>query len=115
MQLRFLLDEDTKKAVASPLSKTGHDVERVVEVDSLGRGSDDTNVMAYAKSTDRIIVTHDDDYVDPDLASEHRGVFFFPSQRRPPYEMFRIIRNATEAYPNREALPAVLYLTDEWI
>lgn len=115
MQLRLLLDEDTKSALARHLSKSGHDVERVVGVDSLGPGSTDREVMVYASSTSRIIVTHDDDFADTDIRDEHRGVFYCPNQRLPPFETYRIISEVIAAYPNREAFPAVIYLTREWL
>jgi hypothetical protein len=76
MDLRFLLDEDTTAELAHHLSKSGHDVARVVEVESLGSGSTDRAVMEHARSVDRIIVTHDDDYADPGLSERHRGVFY---------------------------------------
>lgn len=113
--MRFLLDEDAKKAVVPLLSKTGHDVERVVDVESLGPGSDDVEVMEYATATNRIIVTHDDDFVDPDVENQHEGVFFFPSQRHSPYEMFQIVEAAAGAYPDRDAMSSVLYLTSDWL
>ncbi len=115
MRLRFLFDEDTKNATARYLSKEGHDVERVVEVSELGPGSSDREVMSYAHSSNRIIVTHDDDYVDPDLRTDHSGVFYFPNQRRSAFEEFTIIVSALDSYPERESLPVVLYLTDEWL
>lgn len=115
MQLRLLLDEDTTSALARHLSKSSHEVERVVGVDSLGPGSTDREVMEYASSTNRIIVTHDDDFTDTSLREEHRGVFYCPNQRLPPFEMYRIISEVIATYPNRESFPAVIYLTREWL
>jgi hypothetical protein len=111
---RFLLDEDTKAELATHLEKDGHDAARVVTVDALGRGSDDDAVMAYAHSTDRTIVTHDDDFVDPGLADQHAGVFYIPSQRLDPFQEFAIVRAVLGAAPPDE-LPPVVYLTPEWL
>jgi predicted nuclease of predicted toxin-antitoxin system len=111
--VRFLLDEDTKSALARHLSKSTHDTERVVT--ALEPGATDSEVMEYAHSTDRIIVTHDNDFADTDLHDEHRGVFYCPNQRLPPFEMYRIITAVIEAYPNRDAFPSVVYLTREWL
>lgn len=111
--MRFLLDEDTESALARHLSKSTHDVERVVDV--LGPGATDGDVVAHARSTDRIIITHDDDFADTSLHDEHRGVFYCPNQRLPPFEMYRIITAVIETYPNRDAFPPLVYLTREWL
>lgn len=63
MTLRLLLDEDTERALAPKLTEDGHDVERVATVDALGTGSDDREVCEYALETDRIVVSHDDDFL----------------------------------------------------
>jgi predicted nuclease of predicted toxin-antitoxin system len=115
MQLRLLLDEDTKSALARHLSKSAHETERVVGVDSLGPGSTDREVMEYARSTNRIIVTHDDDFANTNLRDKHQGVFYCPNQRLPPFEVYRIINEVVASYPNRESFPAVVYLTQEWL
>jgi len=115
MDLRFLLDEDTNSELALHLAKSGHDVARVIEVESLGPGSADREVMKHARSGDRIVITHDDDYADPDLSDQHRGVFYCPNQRLSPFEIYRIITEVAERYPDREAFPPVVYLTTEWL
>lgn len=63
MGLRLVLDEDTERDLAQKLRHAGHDVERVVEVEDLGAGAADKGIRTYARRTDRIIVTHDDDHV----------------------------------------------------
>lgn len=62
MHLAFLLDEDTEKKLARHLERDGHDVERVVAVDTLGSGTPDADICQYALRTDRIIITHDEGY-----------------------------------------------------
>lgn len=90
MQLRFLLDEDTERELATKLSRSGHDIERVVENAELGTGVTDDAVRAFARRTDRIIVTHDDDHVavSPEC---HAGVFYGTDQRLTSFQLFRII------------------------
>ena len=44
MQLSFLLDENVEADIARKLAREGHDVERVVKVDSLGVGTPDSEV-----------------------------------------------------------------------
>ncbi|WP_136688334.1 DUF5615 family PIN-like protein [Halorhabdus amylolytica] len=114
MQVRFLLDEDTEASLANKLSASGHDVKRVVSADSLGRGTDDPDVCAFALKTDRTIVTHDDDYLTFDT-EKHAGVFFVPNQRLSAHRIYSIIQHALQEFEDESALPAVLYLTEDWL
>jgi predicted nuclease of predicted toxin-antitoxin system len=66
--LAFHLDEHVHPAIASGLQRRGIDVTTTVEV-GLG-GSEDEQHVAYALAQDRVIVTHDDDF----LALHSRGV-----------------------------------------
>lgn len=113
--MRFLCDEDTDADIAEYLSKEGHDVERVVTVEELGSGSDDAAVMRYARSTIRTILTHDSDYTDPGLAEHHCGVFYVPDQRKPAIDQYRVVSGILEQYSDREDMPPVVFLTDEWL
>lgn len=114
MQLRFLLDEDVERELAIKLRRAGHDVERVVEVDTLGTGAADAEVRAYARRTNRILVTHDADH-DAAEASTHAGVFYCPNQRLSSFEVFRIVQQVVEQYPDRDHLPGTVYLTEAWL
>jgi len=114
MQLRFVLDEDTERDLAQKLRHAGHDIERVVEADELGAGAADGAVRAYARRTDRILVTHDDDHVaaPPD---EHAGVFYGPNQRLASFTTFQIIQGVAEQYDAPDDIAPVVYLTERWI
>lgn len=113
MRLRFLLDEDTERALATKLGRAGHDVKRVVGVDALGPGAADAEVRAYARRTDRVLVTHDADH-DAVSAPEPR-VFYCPNQRLSSFDVFRIVQHVVAAYPNRDQLPPTVYLTEAWL
>jgi predicted nuclease of predicted toxin-antitoxin system len=65
MPYRILVDEDTEPSIAVFLRERGHDAEHVQE--HLGKGTLDPQVIEYAQETDRIILTYDDDFLDPDL------------------------------------------------
>jgi len=114
MQVSFLLDENIAAPLADKLDKAGHDVERVVDVDELGEGVDDTTIRLYAVQEGRLIVTSDDDFVQISAAS-HSGVFYVPDQSLPPHELYHIIQCVLEAFPNREALNTVTYITPDWL
>lgn len=113
MRLRFLLDEDTERALATKLRRAGHDVERVVDVDALGTGTADAEVRAYARRSDRILVTHDADH--DAVASPEPGVFYCPNQRLSSFDVFRVVQRVVAAYPDREQLPPTVYLTEAWL
>ena len=114
MDVSFLLDENIAAPLADKLTKAGHDVERVVDVGELGEGIDDTTIRLYAVQEDRLIVTSDDDFVQMP-ADSHSGVFYVPDQSLSSHELFHIIQRVIEAFPNREAMETVTYITSEWL
>ena len=114
MQVSFLLDENIAAPLADKLDKSGHDVERVVNVRALGEGVDDTTIRRYAVQENRLIVTSDDDFVRLSTDS-HRGVFYVPDQSLPPHELYHIIQRVIEAFPSREAMDTVTYVTTDWL
>ena len=114
MQVSFLLDENIAAPLADKLDKTGHDVERVVNVNELGEGVDDTTIRLYAVREGRLIVTSDDDFVQMPAGS-HSGVFYVPDQSLPPEECYHIIQRIVEAFPDREAMETVTYVTPRWL
>ncbi|WP_254544508.1 DUF5615 family PIN-like protein [Halomarina pelagica] len=112
--VRFLLDEHTERDLADKLVRDGHDVERVVALSDLGPGVPDDRVRSYARSTDRIVVTNDDDFVE--VEADDRGcVFYYPNQRLASFDLYRIITNVVEAFPDRESFPSVVFLTEKWL
>ena len=114
MQVSFLLDENIAAPLADKLDKAGHDVERVVEVSELGEGVNDTTIRQYAVQEDCLIVTSDDDFVQMP-ADSHRGVFYVPDQSLPPLELYHIIQRVIEAFPDRETMETVTYITTDWL
>lgn len=114
MQVSFLLDENIAASLADKLDKAGHDVERVVDVNELGEGIDDTTIRLYAVQEGRVIVTSDDDFVQMP-ADSHSGVCYIPDQSLPPHELYYLIQRVVEAFPNREAMETVTYITTDWL
>ena len=114
MRLRLLLDQDTELLLARSLRNAGHDVRRVVTTAALGDGAPDSEIASFANTHDRIIVTHDRDFTRFD-SKDHLGVFYVPDQRLPAHEIGRIIERVCEVYPERAALPAIVYLNSEWL
>lgn len=112
--LRLLFDEDTSEKFARLCAEAGHDVKRVVSDPDLGRGTDDPVVRAHAKSDDRGLITHDDHHVAAP-SSTHCGVLYDPTQRRAAIESYRILQAVCETVENTDALPSVVYLTEDWL
>jgi predicted nuclease of predicted toxin-antitoxin system len=114
MRVSFLLDENIAAPLADKLTKAGHDVERVVDVSEFGEGVDDSTIRRYAAERDRLIVTSDDDFVRMP-ADSHSGVFYVPDQSLETHELYHIIQRVVEAYPNRDAMETVTYITTDWL
>jgi predicted nuclease of predicted toxin-antitoxin system len=56
--VRLLLDEDSgARSLTEALRAAGHDVVRVVDVEELGMGASDIEVLNYAVRDDRVLVT----------------------------------------------------------
>lgn len=60
MAIRFHLDENVSRAVASALRLRGIDVTTAVDADLIG--AEDRAHIEFASAQQRVIVTHDDDY-----------------------------------------------------
>lgn len=114
MRVSFLLDENIAAPLADKLEKADHDVERVVDVNELGEGVDDATIRRYAVESGRLIVTSDDDFVQMPTDS-HSGVFYVPDQSLAPHELYHVIQRVIEAFPNREAMETVTYITADWL
>ena len=114
MEVSFLLDENIAAPLADKLDKAGHDVERVVNVNELGEGVDDTAICRYAVQESRLIITSDDDFVQLP-ADSHSGVFYVPDQSLSSHELYHIIQRVIDALPNREAMDTVTYITTTWL
>jgi len=75
---RFLLDESLGVAVANLLRRSGWNAKFVADVGLAGR--DDQDVLAFAQRDDRILLTHDQGFLDDRKYPEHRnpGIVILP-------------------------------------
>lgn len=75
---RFLVDENMGSEIALLVRNSGWNTEFVCDVGL--RGHDDSDVMAYAWRKSRIILTHDDDFLDDQKFPFNRnpGVIVLP-------------------------------------
>jgi hypothetical protein len=75
MSLRFQLDEHVGDAVAHGLRRRGVDVLTAAEAGI--RSTPDQTILALAGETQRVVVTHDQDYLRLHAAGEpHYGIAF---------------------------------------
>lgn len=77
---RFYLDEHIPSAIADGLRRRGVDALTLAEADMLG--ADDDEHLAFARQHERVIVTHDADFLR--LAADtpdHSGIVYGPQGR----------------------------------
>lgn len=75
--VRFYFDEHVGRAIAKGLHRRGIDVLTLAKAGMLG--ASDEEHMAFARSQERVIVTHNDDFLR--LAAEgvdHAGIVYAP-------------------------------------
>ena len=118
--LDTLLDEDTSEELAQRLRDQGHDVERVVNIEELGDGVDDSDVHNYAEKHDRVIITHDEGFFNRCMnsAGAFRLLWITDQQAFEPYEKAEMVENAVEIieeYDIMENPPRAIALTAQFL
>jgi predicted nuclease of predicted toxin-antitoxin system len=106
---RFLIDEDTDIAAASALRTHGYDAVAIEE--AMNKGTQDADVRTHAAETDRILVTTDRDFLDPE---RNRGIaiLLVPSAQLPGEEVARRVLEVIEHADEPDALGRVVWLSD---
>ena len=108
-RIRFHLDENVDPVVATALRRYGIDVTTTVEAGL--RTASDNEQLAYIQQEERVIVTHDDDFLR--IASkqfEHPGVAYCHKEARSIGEMIRSLRLIYEVLTPQEMRGHVEYL-----
>jgi uncharacterized protein with PIN domain len=79
-RIRFHLDENVDPDVAHALRKHGIDVTTTLELSM--RGQSDEDQLAFALREDRVLITHDTDFLDLARSnSSHAGIAFAHRKR----------------------------------
>lgn len=109
--MRLLLDEDAgARSLLSALRTNGHDAERVVDVEALGAGSADAEVLAYAIAHDRVLMTYNGaDFLEIAHAeNRHAGILVIhytaSGTSLPAGTIVRAIANIEQTYPATHGL-----------
>jgi len=109
----LLLDEDSgAHALANALRSDGHDVERVVDVQSLGLGAPDGAVYNYAAANGRALITKNgSDFADIATrpgAPKHHGILVIHYGRSglslPVASIVRAVGNIARTYESTDGL-----------
>ena len=79
--IRFHLDENVHRALAEGLRRRGVDVTLPIDVGLIG--ASDEEHLAFAREQDRVLVTHDDDFLRLHRQGiSHAGIVYGPPQSR---------------------------------
>ncbi len=114
MAYRLLLDENVEHEVSERLERLGHDVEHVDFVTGLGKGVDDEHVARYSRETERVIVTHDDDFVLEMAGSAFRAVLSIGDATLSAGTVAAIVHAVSERYPI-DQLAGIEHVGTEWL
>ena len=110
--MRLLADKHVPPAFVSALDGEGHDV--AVVGNTVALGADDRELLAYARETDRVLLSQDTDFrgADPELDSEpHPGVLACDPAATPG-EIATAVRRIDAVTDNLAG--TVLYVPGEW-
>lgn len=80
-KIRFYTDENVSKAVINGLRQRGADVLSAKDAGLL-RATDDEH-LARSRAENRVLFTHDEDFLKYDLAAENHPGVVFADQRMP--------------------------------
>jgi uncharacterized protein with PIN domain len=106
---RFLVDEDTDPKAGATLRDRGYDA--VTVQDTVGKGTNDPDVRAYADRTDRVLITTDRGFQRPERYRDIT-VLMVPDDLEGP-EVARRVIETVEFAATPDDLGAVTWLSTE--
>lgn len=108
-KIKFHLDEQVNPAIARELRRYGIDVTTTVEA-KLRTQSDETQ-LAFAIQEQRVLVTHDDDFLKLAIIIEkHSGIAYCHQQNRSLGEIIRMLRLIYEIYSSEDMMGRIEFL-----
>ena len=79
--IRFHLDENVDHAIAHGLRQRGIDVTTSTDAGLIS--VDDVDQLEFARRENRVLVTHDTDFLNPSVSTQpHPGIVFSPKDER---------------------------------
>lgn len=109
MPFRVLLDENVASGAEAELERRGHDAVHVLTTAELGAGTPDGDLVAFVRHTDRLLVTGDTGFLEPD----HRGdttVLFCQDDDLAPEEIGELLDQLDSYVDDQTDLPPVYHL-----
>jgi len=113
MGYRILADENIESATIHYLQKLDHEVEWIGDVDELGLGADDSSIVAYARRTDRLILTQDDDFFTQFNVDETAGVLFQKDQTLSARDVGDVVHELSEYIDQSDV--TLEYVSRNWL
>jgi hypothetical protein len=103
--VNFLFDENLPAALARALHELGEPVRHVVDVDDLGKGSTDAEIIPYAARWDYRLVSRDKSMAKPSqlkalIHAEGVGLYLFRLGRARQPPRWDLIQNVIRHWPS---------------
>ena len=107
--IRFHLDENVNHAIATGLRSRGVDV--ATSTDAQLVAASDVDQLSFAFGQDRVLFTHDTDFLHSVISSsEHAGIVFSPKGRRTIGEVVRHLALMADVLDEDEIHGRIEYL-----
>jgi len=109
VSFRLLADENVATGTETELNDRGHDAVHVTSAAELGAGTSDADLVAFVRRTDRVLITGDTGFLDPD----HRGdatVLFCRDDDLTPTEIGELVDRLDAYVDDQFDLPSVYHL-----
>lgn len=110
--MEILADENVETEWIGALQDDGHDVVRVVDIESLGVSAPDTEVLDAAIDRDRILLTADQSDFSEPPTDDHPGIVIIADVTRTGGEVRRAVRRLDRTVPDLSGF--VVYVND-WL
>lgn len=114
MSFRVLADENVDHRVVHRLRHNGHDVKHVEFVNTLGKGTNDESIARYSHSSNRLLLTNDDDFLTDFNEEAYSGLPFLEDETLSAEQVADIVHAIAEIV-NQETVQGIFYVSREWI
>lgn len=113
MGYQLLADENIERATVNYLRKLDHDVERVGNGADLEFGASDAAIAEYARQSDRLILTQDDDFFTQLDVNRTAGVLFQRDQTLSAREVGDVVHELSQYLEQDEI--TLEYVSRTWL
>ena len=114
MNFRVLADENVDQRVVHRLRHYGIDVEHVDFVPALGKGTSDEAIAQYSLSSNRLLLTSDDDFLTGFDEDEYSGLLFVEDETLSAEQVSDIVHAFAEIV-DQDDIQGVFYVSREWL